>query len=195
MTVTVSIKQYGNISCQCRRGNVTFIQYMQRAILGRSINTWEYHTHIISLPSMLIMYKKTWGRCALHNSISKSAIIATAQCTTSCPLTWAVCKTTSQQKGRDFHTNLFSAISIGTPGLTMAIFIHSLPRSTDITATEAGRTKKNKREWERKTVPPMPKHTRLVHQNASWDISLAILFHMERTQERCSIWIKKYTWA
>lgn len=33
------------------------------------------------------------------------------------------------------NTHLFRTISIGTPGFTMAIFIHSLPRSTDMTAT------------------------------------------------------------
>lgn len=31
---------------------------------------------------------------------------------------------------------------MGTPGLTIAIFIHSLPRSTDITATESAGEKK-----------------------------------------------------
>lgn len=33
------------------------------------------------------------------------------------------------------YTNLLRTISIGTPGFTIAIFIHSLPRSTDMTAT------------------------------------------------------------
>lgn len=32
---------------------------------------------------------------------------------------------------------------MGTPGLTIAIFIHSLPRSTDITATESAGEKKD----------------------------------------------------
>lgn len=35
------------------------------------------------------------------------------------------------------QTYLLRTISMGTPGLTIAIFIHSLPRSTDITATES----------------------------------------------------------
>lgn len=39
------------------------------------------------------------------------------------------------------NTHLFKAISIGTPGFTIATFIHSLPRSTDMTATEAVWTK------------------------------------------------------
>lgn len=34
-----------------------------------------------------------------------------------------------------FVTYLLRTISIGTPGFTIAIFIHSLPRSTDMTAT------------------------------------------------------------
>lgn len=33
------------------------------------------------------------------------------------------------------NTHLLRTISIGTPGFTIAIFIHSLPKSTDITAT------------------------------------------------------------
>ena len=33
------------------------------------------------------------------------------------------------------HPHLFKTISMGTPGLTMATFIDSLPRSTDITAS------------------------------------------------------------
>ncbi len=32
------------------------------------------------------------------------------------------------------QTHLFKAISIGIPGLTIAIFINSVPRSIDITA-------------------------------------------------------------
>lgn len=37
-------------------------------------------------------------------------------------------------------THLLRTISIGTPGFTMAIFIHSLPRSTDMTATVTAST-------------------------------------------------------
>lgn len=38
-------------------------------------------------------------------------------------------------------THLLRTISIGTPGFTIAIFIHSLPRSTDMTATVTVNTK------------------------------------------------------
>lgn len=38
-------------------------------------------------------------------------------------------------------THLLRTISIGTPGFTIAIFIHSLPRSTDMTATDTANTK------------------------------------------------------
>lgn len=39
------------------------------------------------------------------------------------------------------NTHLFRTISIGTPGFTIAIFIHSLPRSTDMTAMLTADTK------------------------------------------------------
>lgn len=39
------------------------------------------------------------------------------------------------------YTHLLRTISIGTPGFTIAIFIHSLPRSTDMTATDTANTK------------------------------------------------------
>lgn len=41
----------------------------------------------------------------------------------------------------DTYTHLLRTISIGTPGFTIAIFIHSLPRSTDMTATLTTNTK------------------------------------------------------
>lgn len=39
------------------------------------------------------------------------------------------------------NTHLLRTISIGTPGFTIATFIHSLPRSMDMTATVTADTK------------------------------------------------------
>ena len=99
-----SIRPYGTISCQCRVGNMTFFLltfalielFRQHAILDRSINTWDYHTYIISLPSLPIMCKKTWGGFALHKRISKSAIIASSDSFVHhiLPIDLALCKIT-----------------------------------------------------------------------------------------------------
>lgn len=54
-------------------------------------------------------------------------------------------------------TYLFNTISIGTPGFTIAIFIHSLPKSTDITATDSTTQKK----YQRAEIP----HSRIKKRN------------------------------
>ena len=58
------------------------------------------------------------------------------------------------RNGNDTHVeaNLFKTISIGTPALTMAIFMYSLPKSIDITANPSAHI--NDAELKRTTIIP-----------------------------------------
>lgn len=78
------------------------------------------------------MLRPTVVRCAVHSVMFQSTIqIKQDQ------------RTSGINNGRlmvVINTHLLRTISIGTPGFTMAIFIHSLPRSTDMTATVTAST-------------------------------------------------------
>ena len=76
----------------------------------------------------------------------------------------------------------------------MAIFIHSLPRSTDITATEAERTKKDKRT---KGNDQNGAHDAWTYKACSSECIMGYFIgitmpYIERAQKRCSILIQKY---
>ncbi len=69
-------------------------------------------------------------------------------------------------------THLLRTISIGTPGFTIAIFIHSLPRSMDMTATETANAKTRDIKLVRQTDNT---DNPVVQQISITDISLAVL--------------------